>query len=137
MREKDGCKTSCKYSVELFSLPAGLTFNPSDLSISGVPIQAGTWPFDLCWEDTEDSGCFDNEMSITIKPKKEPAPVRKDCSIKPNPPCGSKQDGGEISPTAGGTLTYESCRCPEGTHDSGGRDAITTLGTVYMICTCD
>jgi len=135
MISKKACQAPCKLSIEEFDLPAGLKFNPDSLTISGIPIQAETWTFVVCWADAEDEGCFDNDFSITIKPK--PVPPRSDCPTKPNPPCGSNTASGEITPTAIGTLTYEGCKCPEGTHDSGERDRVTTPGTVYMMCLCD
>lgn len=58
------------------------------------------------------------------------------CPTKPDPPCGTTGSG-EIAPTAIGTLTYDSCKCPDGTYDSGNRDTITTPGTVYKMCLCN
>lgn len=136
---KNACSASCKFSVEEFDLPAGLKFNPSDLSISGTPIQAETWTFSLCWDDAGEKNCAGTEFSITIKPKEEEpkSPYVGPCPTKPSPPCFTQPVKGEIQPTVSGVLTYDYCKCPEGTSDSGGRDAITTPGVVYKMCTCD
>ncbi len=140
MIAKDACSASCKFFIEEFDLPAGLKFNPGDLSISGTPIQAETWTFSLCWKDADEEGCSNPEFSITIKPKEEEpkTPYAGPCPAKPNPPCYSMPDGkGDLLPTAIGTLTYDYCTCPEGTSDSGERDAITSPPIVYKMCTCD
>jgi len=135
------CTPTCKKYYTDTVLPQDLEMN-IDGSINGIPQWAGTGTFGMCFEDTEGGeACLDAvEFSITIKPKEEPkkTPVREDCPIKPNPTCGSQPEGkGDLMPTTVGTLSYEGCECPEGTHDSGGRDAITTPGTVYMMCLCD
>lgn len=137
MRAKGVCLSSCKFSIpnDDMILPPGLKFNSASLSITGVPIQEGTWTFELCWEDAEYEGCADTEFSITIKPKKEPSPYRGECPTKPNPPCHSVQENGEIPVQAEGMLTYDYCKCPEGTHPEGV-DNISP-GAPYIICMCD
>ncbi len=137
IRNMQGVTCPCKYDVEEMMLPGGLKFGANDGSLSGVPQFAGTWVFDVCLSDSAGyEGCLDNiEFSVTIKPKPKPRPSGI-CPTKPSPPCGSKQNGGKISPTTVGVLTYEGCECPEGTYNSGQRDTITTPGTVYIICKC-
>lgn len=135
MLGKDVCTAGCKFSIDAFLLPAGLKFNEDDLSISGVPIQADTWTFDLCYQDAEYEGCVSNEFSITIKPKKEPSLYRGECLTKPNPPCHSVQENGEIPVQAEGMLTYDYCKCPEGTHPEGVDNV--SPGAPYIICMCD
>lgn len=129
------CVPPCKWIVEPFMLPAGIEFNENDASLSGTPTVAGTWTFDVCFEDAEIEGCFDDEFSITIKPKKEPSPYRGECPTKPNPPCHSVQENGEIPVQAEGMLTYDYCKCPEGTHPEGVDNV--SPGAPYIICMCD
>ena len=118
-------------------LPPGLEL-AEDGTISGVPTKAGTYIAGICGRNYEYDVKDCNNFSITIKPEGDSSPYVGPCPTKPNPPCGSQPEGkGDLMPTAVGTLTYDYCKCPEGTHDSGGRDAITTPGTVYMMCTCD
>lgn len=116
-------------------LPPGITLS-SDGTLSGTPTKVGTYTFVVCAESfyAEVREC--QMVSITIKPKEEPSPYRGECPTKPNPPCHSVQQTGEIPVQAEGVLTYDYCECPEGTHPSGTVDRVSPGGP-YNICLCD
>ena len=57
------------------------------------------------------------------------------CPTALNPPCGSKDQAGELSPTVVGGLVLDRCDCPPGTNFSGTRD-VTSAGGPYKMCLC-